>query len=71
MLGFKEFNKLKTMLETSDEDNYVCVSHYGEDLKVDNISIQFVLETAGDSVTIATFEELKEKVKQTCKQDIF
>ncbi len=71
MLGFKEFNTLKTMLENSDENNYLSVNHYGEDLKVENISIQFVLKTVGDPVTIGSIEELREKVKQISKQDIF
>lgn len=71
MLGFKEFNTLKMILETSDDSNYLSVSHFGDDLKVENISIQFVLETVGDHVTISSVEELREKVKQISKQDIF
>lgn len=71
MLGFKEFNTLKTMLENSDENNYLSVSHYGDDLKVENISILFVIQTVGDPVTIGSIEELREKVKQISKQDIF
>lgn len=71
MLGFKEFNTLKTMLENSDANSYVSVCHYGEDLKVENISILFVIQTVGDPVTIGSIEELREKVKQISKQDIF
>lgn len=71
MLGFKEFDKLKTMLDSSDGDNYVAVCHYGDDLKVEKIRIQIVLETVGDPVTIDSIEELKEKVKVISKQDIF
>ena len=71
MLSFKEFNTLKTMLENSDENNYLSVSHYGEDLKVENISILFVIQTVGDPVSIGSFEELREKIKQISKQDIF
>lgn len=71
MLGFKEYNTLKTMLENSDNNNYLSVSHYGDDLKVENISILFVIQTVGDPVTIGSIEELREKVKQISKQDIF
>ena len=71
MLGFKEFNTLKTMLETSDANNYVAVCQYGDDLKVEKIRIQIVLETVGDTVTIDSIEELKEKVKVISKQNIF
>lgn len=71
MLGFKEFSTLKTMLENSNANNYLTVNHYGNDLRVEKISIQFVLATDGDSITIESFEELRENVKQISKQDIF
>lgn len=71
MLGFKEFNTLKTMLENGNANNYLAVNHYGDDLRVEKISIQFVLETEGATVTIDSIEELRENVKQISKQDIF